>query len=200
VIDLAAGETLTLKAVAADGLTAAQFGFAATPTPTPVPTPAPTPTPTPTPSGEARSSGPVQAWYLGSAAGTTGDARNGYYDGGGSVERMEGGGGDDSYVVYHPTDIVVEAADAGIDSVSSWSSYVLPDDVENLSLIAGPGADATGSRGSAATTSSPATAARTASCSRPAPGPTTSRISQPASTASTCRASPSPTSPPCRPR
>jgi len=46
---------------------------------------------------------------------------------------MQGGTGNDTYVVDDAGDVVEEAADAGLDTVRvSMSSYVLPDNVENL--------------------------------------------------------------------
>jgi Ca2+-binding RTX toxin-like protein len=149
VLDLGGGETLTLRSTAPDAFTAADFGFDATPTPTPAPapTPVPTPTPTPTPTPSAdgpQASGPVQAWHLGADAATPGDARNEYYDGDTAVTQMAGGGGDDKYVVHVAGTEIHEAASGGIDSVSSFVSFTLPDNVENLTLLPSGAATATG--------------------------------------------------------
>ena len=54
---------------------------------------------------------------------------------------LVGGTGNDSYEIDSVLDMVVEEADAGVDSIQSFVSYTLPDNVENLSVIHG---DATG--------------------------------------------------------
>jgi Ca2+-binding RTX toxin-like protein len=86
----------------------------------------------------------VQAWHLGADAATPGDARNEYYDGGTSVTHMAGGSGDDTYVVHVAGTEIVEAAGGGIDTLSSFVSFTLPDNVENLSLLPSGAANATG--------------------------------------------------------
>jgi Ca2+-binding RTX toxin-like protein len=86
----------------------------------------------------------VQAWHLGADAATAGDARNEYYDGGTAVTHMAGGGGDDTYVVHVAGTEIVEAAGGGTDSVSSFVSYALSDNVENLTLLPSGAASATG--------------------------------------------------------
>jgi Ca2+-binding RTX toxin-like protein len=53
---------------------------------------------------------------------------------GGGEDRMSGGGGDDTYYVNSPKDIVIEAKDAGIDSVFASISYKLGANVEKLVL------------------------------------------------------------------
>lgn len=60
--------------------------------------------------------------FAGNAAGTT---------------TMIGGAGDDNYIVRTVRDIVVEAADEGRDSVTSYIDYTLPDFVENLTMKVG---------------------------------------------------------------
>ncbi|PWS38984.1 hypothetical protein DFH01_06995 [Falsiroseomonas bella] len=50
------------------------------------------------------------------------------------VDRLDGGNGDDTYVIAD-ADLVVELPNAGIDTVLSAISYVLPGAVENLSLL-----------------------------------------------------------------
>jgi Ca2+-binding RTX toxin-like protein len=47
---------------------------------------------------------------------------------------MEGGAGDDTYIVDHNDDVVVEADGAGVDTVRSSVNYMLPDYVNNLTL------------------------------------------------------------------
>ena len=57
-------------------------------------------------------------------------------DGGTGADTLIGGRGDDSYVVDSAGDVVVEAADAGIDTVTvvAGTGHVLADNVENLTL------------------------------------------------------------------
>ncbi|PZU92163.1 MAG: hypothetical protein DI527_10535 [Chelatococcus sp.] len=56
-----------------------------------------------------------------------------YLDGGAGTDWLEGGNGNDSYVVDVLTDQVIEAADAGIDTVrTTLASYTLGENVENL--------------------------------------------------------------------
>jgi Ca2+-binding RTX toxin-like protein len=54
--------------------------------------------------------------------------------GGEGVDRLDGGNGDDTYVLVD-ADVVVELANAGLDTVLSAISYTLPGAVENLSLL-----------------------------------------------------------------
>lgn len=49
---------------------------------------------------------------------------------------LAGGSGNDAYVVDSTADIVMESANSGIDTIESFVSYTLPDNVENL-VIAG---------------------------------------------------------------
>jgi Ca2+-binding RTX toxin-like protein len=57
------------------------------------------------------------------------------------AERLVGGAGNDSYVVNHVKDVVVEMPGEGIDSVSTTLAfYQLPDNVENLSFRGSGGA------------------------------------------------------------
>ncbi len=60
-------------------------------------------------------------------------------DGGLGADTMLGGSGDDTYVVESSGDLVIEAANSGIDTVESGITYTLTDNVENLILT---GADA----------------------------------------------------------
>jgi VCBS repeat-containing protein len=64
--------------------------------------------------------------------------------GGAGADTMEGGIGNDTYEVDSTSDIVIEAADAGIDSVQSSVSYALSDNVENLTLTGAEAINATG--------------------------------------------------------
>ena len=63
--------------------------------------------------------------------GTTGDD---LLDGGAGADTMSGGLGNDIYIVDNVGDVVIEAAGAGTDTVRSSVTYVLGDNVENLSL------------------------------------------------------------------
>jgi Ca2+-binding RTX toxin-like protein len=60
---------------------------------------------------------------------------NDILNGGGDVDRMIGGAGDDEYHVDLYGDVVVENPGEGTDIVYSIASYVLPDNVENLTLL-----------------------------------------------------------------
>lgn len=48
-----------------------------------------------------------------------------------------GGQGDDLYIVNAPLDVVIEAADGGIDTIRSYRSLKLPENVENLEMRSG---------------------------------------------------------------
>ena len=63
-----------------------------------------------------------------------GNGGNDTLDGGSGADLMQGGIGDDTYVVEQDGDMVVEAADAGNDTVRSSIDYTLVDNVENLVL------------------------------------------------------------------
>ncbi len=64
----------------------------------------------------------------------TGDQGNDLLDGGSGADTMAGNAGDDTYVVDNAGDTVAENADEGIDTVQSGISYILGDNVENLTL------------------------------------------------------------------
>ncbi len=63
-----------------------------------------------------------------------GGSGNDRLDGGQGGDHMTGGTGNDTFVVDSSSDSVVEAFNAGTDSVRSSVSFVLPDHVENLVL------------------------------------------------------------------
>ena len=63
-----------------------------------------------------------------------GGGSNDRLDGGEGRDRMVGGAGDDAYQVDDGADQLVEAADGGIDTASSWISFTLPAYIENLTL------------------------------------------------------------------
>ncbi|MFO1163284.1 MAG: Calx-beta domain-containing protein [Reyranellaceae bacterium] len=56
-------------------------------------------------------------------------------DGGGDADTLIGGAGNDSYVVDNPGDRITEVVGEGADSVYSFISYVLADNIENLQLL-----------------------------------------------------------------
>lgn len=64
----------------------------------------------------------------------TGNSGHNFIDGGAGADRMAGGGGNDVYVVDHRADRVIEAANAGRDTVLSSVTYSLAANVENLTL------------------------------------------------------------------
>ena len=65
-------------------------------------------------------------------------------DGGTNNDVMSGGLGDDTYKVDTSNDQIVETASAGTDSVISTASYILSDNVENLTLSGSPAVNGTG--------------------------------------------------------
>ncbi len=65
-------------------------------------------------------------------------------NGGAGADLMAGGSGDDSYTVDNLGDQIVEAADEGIDSVSSSITYSLAANVENLILTGTANRNGTG--------------------------------------------------------
>ena len=74
----------------------------------------------------------------------TGNGGDNLLDGGVGADTMAGGAGDDTYIVDNADDTVSELADAGIDSVFSSVSFVLPEHVENLTLTGDVTIDGTG--------------------------------------------------------
>ena len=65
----------------------------------------------------------------------------------GANETLVGGSGDDTYTVWFASDVIIEAPNAGIDTVMSYAkSFVLPANVENLFVLA-DGASGTGNSG-----------------------------------------------------
>ena len=77
----------------------------------------------------------------------TGNAGNNILDGGLGNDTMLGGLGDDTYIVDATTDIVTEAASAGIDTVqSSAVTYTLAANLENLILTGADNINGTGNK------------------------------------------------------
>ena len=65
-------------------------------------------------------------------------------DGKAGADTMRGRKGNDIYVVDNSGDAVIEFENEGIDTVQSWISYVLPDNVENIVLLGNAATNATG--------------------------------------------------------
>ena len=74
----------------------------------------------------------------------TGNLGSNVIDGAGGADTMTGAGGDDTYVVDTISDVVVEAANEGEDTILSSVSLNLAANVENLHLIGAAPANATG--------------------------------------------------------
>lgn len=66
----------------------------------------------------------------------TGGDGNDVLDGGSGTDALDGGNGDDAYVVDTAADTVSESINAGHDSVVATVDYVLPANVESLTLAA----------------------------------------------------------------
>jgi Ca2+-binding RTX toxin-like protein/ribosomal 50S subunit-recycling heat shock protein len=83
---------------------------------------------------------------MGNAANNTldGDAGNDILDGGAGVDTLQGGLGDDTYVVDTTTDVIVENANEGTDTVQSSVSYALGSNLENLTLTGATAINGTG--------------------------------------------------------
>jgi Ca2+-binding RTX toxin-like protein len=66
-----------------------------------------------------------------------GQAGNDTLDGGAGVDRLAGGLGDDLYLVDSRSDVIVELANEGADTVRASTSYTLSANIENLVLEEG---------------------------------------------------------------
>ena len=73
-----------------------------------------------------------------------GNAGNNVLDGMGGADLMRGGKGDDTYLVDHTGDIVIELAGEGSDTVRSSLTYTLGSDLEKLELTGSAQRDGTG--------------------------------------------------------
>ena len=71
------------------------------------------------------------------------DEADSFWGDSGVVTTLSGGLGDDIYHLYSRSNAVVEAADAGVDSVETWMDYRLPEHFENLT-VTGNGRQAVG--------------------------------------------------------
>jgi Ca2+-binding RTX toxin-like protein len=65
-------------------------------------------------------------------------------DGGGGADTLAGGLGDDAYAIDDSGDILIEFAGEGTDTATSAASFVLSDNVENLTLTGTAASDGTG--------------------------------------------------------
>ncbi|WP_286158972.1 calcium-binding protein [Methylobacterium sp. Leaf456] len=74
----------------------------------------------------------------------TGSIYDDYLDGWGGSDWLYGGAGNDTYIIDNVGDRVVEAANAGIDTVRSSVSFTLAANVENLTLIGTAAVNGTG--------------------------------------------------------
>src|SRR5262249_7671753 len=74
----------------------------------------------------------------------TGNTGDNFLNGGAGADSMAGGAGNDTYSVDGVGDVVTEAANAGTDTVRSWISYTLCDNLENLTLVGSGNTNATG--------------------------------------------------------
>ena len=73
----------------------------------------------------------------------TGNALNNVLTSNTGINILSGGMGHDTYLIG-AADRVVEAFNAGIDTVKSTGTYILPKNVENLTLLGSRGVDGTG--------------------------------------------------------
>ncbi|ALC16895.1 hypothetical protein DSOUD_2128 [Desulfuromonas soudanensis] len=74
----------------------------------------------------------------------TGNSGNDVLNGGSGADTMAGGAGNDTYVVDAEGDVVIEAVNAGTDTVQSSIDYTLTNNVENLTLTGSADINGTG--------------------------------------------------------
>src|SRR5215475_10413496 len=92
-------------------------------------------------------SGAPTKWFSGSSPGTTlsGTSGNDQLAANAPNMTLVGNGGDDTFIVYDPSDVVVESSNSGIDTVLTWGAgYTLPANIENLTLMGSADASAAG--------------------------------------------------------
>ncbi|PHJ58250.1 hypothetical protein VF14_19155 [Nostoc linckia z18] len=73
-----------------------------------------------------------------------GGAGNDTLDGGVGNDTLDGGAGDDTYIVDSTNDVIIEGLNAGKDLVKSSVTFVLADNVENLTLTGSSAINGTG--------------------------------------------------------
>jgi Ca2+-binding RTX toxin-like protein len=74
----------------------------------------------------------------------TGNSRNNILDGGAGADTLIGGEGNDTYIVDDAGDVVVEAADGGLDTINASVSTVMGAHVERLTLTGTASINGTG--------------------------------------------------------
>jgi beta-glucanase (GH16 family) len=91
---------------------------------------------------------PVPTVITGTSGADTliGTAADDTLSGGAGIDRLVGGAGNDTYMLAADTDVVVENPGEGTDTVVTSASYILPNNVENLTLT---GSGKTGGFGNA---------------------------------------------------
>ena len=65
----------------------------------------------------------------------------------GILNSQTGTAANDTFIVDHVNDLIVEAINGGIDTVQSATSYTLPDNVENLTLVGALAVNGYGNQG-----------------------------------------------------
>lgn len=83
--------------------------------------------------------GTITSWISGKASSRMvyGTAANDKLTAVNNDDTLVGGNGDDTYVIGNANQKIVENPGGGIDSVEAWTSYTLPANVENLTLMTG---------------------------------------------------------------
>ncbi|MCC5635101.1 hypothetical protein LC593_04385 [Nostoc sp. CHAB 5844] len=74
----------------------------------------------------------------------TGNASNNTLNGSTGADTMTGGAGNDIYILDNVGDVVIELANGGTDTVQSSVNYILPTQVENLTLTGSAAINGTG--------------------------------------------------------
>ena len=80
-------------------------------------------------------SGASNHWFSAAGSGPTLNGSSGndsFYGASGVNVTMYGGSGDDIYYLYSAGNKVFENPGQGVDTINTWMSYTLPDNVENL--------------------------------------------------------------------
>jgi Ca2+-binding RTX toxin-like protein len=143
IVSLGSGETLTLKGVAMSSITPTNVSFSQA-----APPQAPPVLPTP-PADTLAASAKSTHWMASGVSGTTvvGTSGSDSLSATAGNVTLDGGLGDDIYTVYNQSDLVIEKAGAGIDTVVTWAgSYALANDqsLENLTLAGTAASSGTG--------------------------------------------------------